>query len=162
LADTGVITGAIMLIVSAAALFGWLLARERAPELLTRGFAALSDDPQVFLLVANLTLLALGCFFEVVSLLILMTPVLMPVVTSLGIDPVHFGVVMTLNLMIGVLTPPVGMNMYIVCAIGSISIREYTREALPLIGALLLVLGLITYVPGLVLWLPNRLLGAAR
>jgi C4-dicarboxylate transporter DctM subunit len=162
LADTGVITGAIMLIVSAAALFGWLLARERAPELLTRGFTALSDDPQVFLLVANLALFVLGCFFEAVSLLILMTPVLMPVVTSLGIDPVHFGVVMTLNLMIGLLTPPVGMNMYIVCAIGSISIREYTREAMPLIAALLLVLFLITYVPGLVLWLPNLLLGAAR
>ena len=162
LARGGIVTGAIMLIVSAASLFGWLLAREQAPQMLARGFTALSDDPLVFLFVFNVALLVLGCFFEAVSLLILVTPVIMPVVTSVGIDPVHFGVVMTLNLMIGLLTPPVGMNMFIVCAIGGISIREYTREVVPFVVALLLVLGLITYVPALVLFLPNLLLGVAR
>lgn len=162
LVSGAIITGAIMLIVSTASLFGWLLAREQAPQMLARAFTTLSDNPLVFLLVFNLVLLVLGCFFEVVSLLILVTPVVMPVVSAMGIDPVHFGVLMTLNLTIGLLTPPVGMSMFIVCAIGGITVREYTREVVPFVVALLLVLGLVTYVPALVLFLPDLLLGAAR
>jgi C4-dicarboxylate transporter DctM subunit len=157
--STGAITGAICLILAAASLFGWLLAREQVPLLLIRGFTSFSKNPKVFLLTVNILLLILGCFVEIVSLLILFTPVIMPLVNAMGIDPVHFGVVMVLNLMIGLLTPPVGMNMYIVCAIGKISIKEYTREAIPFIFVLLIVLALITYVPQTVLFLPNLLMG---
>ncbi len=157
LASTASITAAVMLIVSAASLFGWLLARERVPDMLVAATTGWTTDPYVFLLAVNALFLVLGCFFEAVSLLILVTPVLMPLLVVYGIDPVHFGVVLTLNLTIGLLTPPVGMNMFIVCAIGKITVKEYTREVWPFVIVLLLALLVITYVPATVLFLANRL-----
>jgi C4-dicarboxylate transporter DctM subunit len=154
LVTTGIITAAVMLIVAAASLFSWILTRERAPDMLIGALTNFSRDPMVFLLVVNIILLFLGCFLEAISLLIMLTPILAPLAATYGIDPVHFGVVFVLNLTIGLNTPPVGMNMFIVCAISKISIGEYTREALPFLAALVLVLLLITYVPQTVLWLP--------
>ena len=159
LVTTGVITAAVMLIVAAASLFSWILTRERAPDMLTGALTAFTRDPVVFLLLVNIILLFLGCFLEAISLLIMMTPILAPLAASYGIDPVHFGVVLVLNLTIGLNTPPVGMNMFIVCAISKITIGQYAREALPFLGALVLVLLLITYVPGTVLWLPKMFPG---
>jgi C4-dicarboxylate transporter DctM subunit len=147
-----------MFIVSAASLFGWLLARERVPDLLVTAATDWTASPAAFLLVVNVLFLVLGCFFEAVSLLILVTPIMMPLIAAYGIDPVHFGVLMTLNLTLGLLTPPVGMNMFIVCSIGKITIREYTREIWPFLFALLLALVVVTYVPGTVLFLANRLI----
>jgi C4-dicarboxylate transporter, DctM subunit len=155
LVTTGVITAAVMLIVSAASLFSWILTRERAPDMLIGALTDFSRNPLVFLLVVNILLLFLGCFLEAISLLIMLTPILAPLAATYGIDPVHFGVLFVLNLTIGLNTPPVGMNMFIVCAISKISVGEYTREALPFLGALVLVLLLITYVPQTVLWLPR-------
>lgn len=157
LASTASITAAIMLIVSAASLFGWLLARERVPDLLVEAATGWTTSPIVFLLALNVLFLVLGCVFEAVSLLILVTPVMMPLLAAFGIDPVHFGVVLTLNLTIGLLTPPIGMNMFIVCAIGKITVQEYAREAWPFVVVLLLALLVITYVPATVLFLANRL-----
>jgi len=155
LITTGVITAAVMLIVAAASLFSWILTRERAPDMLIGALTDFSRNPLVFLLVVNIIVLFLGCFLEAISLLIMLTPILAPLAASYGIDPIHFGVVFVLSLTIGLNTPPVGMNMFIVCAISKISIGEYTREALPFLGALVLVLVLITYVPQTVLWLPR-------
>jgi C4-dicarboxylate transporter, DctM subunit len=156
LTTTASITAAIMLIVSAASLFGWLLARERVPDLLVEAASGWTASSTIILLVLNLLFLVLGCFFEAVSLLILVTPVMMPLLIAFNIDPVHFGVVLTLNLMIGLLTPPVGMNMFIVCAIGKITVKEYVREVWPFIVALLLALLVVTYVPATVLFLADR------
>ena len=157
LVTTGIMTAAVMLIVSAASLFSWILTRERAPDMLTAAMTSWTSNPMMFLLLINIILLILGCFLEAVSLLIMITPVLMPLVAAYGIDPVHFGVILVLNLTIGLNTPPVGMNMFIVCAIAKIPVAEYTREALPFLLALVLVLALITYVPQTVLLLPQWL-----
>ena len=155
LITTGVITAAVMLIVSAASLFSWILTRERAPDMLTGALTTLTSDPMVFLLLVNIILIVLGCVLEAISLLIMITPIMVPLIAAYGIDPVHFGVVLVLCLTIGLNTPPVGMNMFIVCAISKITIGQYTREALPFLLALVLVLVLITYVPQTVLWLPG-------
>ena len=104
-------------------------------------------------------LLILGCFLETLSLMIILVPVLMPLIRALGIDPVHFGVVFTLNLMIGLITPPVGMSMFIACRIANISISEFAREIPIFAIALILVLSLITYVPWLVTFLPRLFMG---
>lgn len=155
LVTTGVISASVMLIVSASSLFSWILTRENAPGLLTSVLTSITSDPLLMLLLVNVLLLVLGCFLDAISLLIMMTPILVPLIHSYGIDPVHFGVVLVMCLTIGLNTPPVGMNMFIVCAISKISIGEYTREAIPFLIALVLVLLVITYVPGTVLWLPQ-------
>jgi C4-dicarboxylate transporter, DctM subunit len=148
-------TSAVMLIVSASEPFGWILARERIPDALTSGFMAFTSSPWVFLASVNVLLLVFGIFFEPVPLLILMTPVLMPLLPVYGIDPVHFGVMITLNMTIGLLTPPVGMCMFIVCAIAKVSIWQFTKEVWPFLVALILALLVVTYVPATVMLLPG-------
>jgi C4-dicarboxylate transporter DctM subunit len=155
LLETGVLTASVMLIVSAASLIGWILARERVPDLLVVSFMQWTTSPVVFLACINVFLLLLGFFFEAVSLLILITPVIMPLVHNYGIDPVHFGVMMCLNLTLALIHPPIGMNMFIVCAIGKVSVRDYTREVIPFLIVLILALICVTYIPSLVLYLPH-------
>jgi C4-dicarboxylate transporter, DctM subunit len=152
---TGGITAAVMLIVSAASLFGWLLARERVPDLLAHALLNFTSSPVVFLACVNLLLLVLGVFIEAIPLLILVAPIVTPLIAAYGIDPVHFGVVLVLNLTIGLLLPPVGLLMFIVCTIGNVRMRDYAVEILPFLGVILLTLVLITYVPWLVLALPH-------
>jgi tripartite ATP-independent transporter DctM subunit len=147
-------TASVMLIVSAATPFGWLLAAERAPQTLAEAFGVLTQ-PWQLLLALNLLLLVLGCFMESLSILIILSPVLAPIVAAAGINETHFGVVMVLNLMIGAVTPPVGVLMYIVCRIAGVSVVAFAREALWPILALIGVLLLITFLPSLVIWLPN-------
>jgi tripartite ATP-independent transporter DctM subunit len=150
-------TASVMLIVAAATPFGWLLASERAPQTLAAAFGILSH-PWQLLLALNILLLVLGCFMESLSILIILSPVLAPIVHAAGINETHFGVVLVLNLMIGAVTPPVGVLMYIVCRIADVSIVEFAHEAFwPLVG-LIAVLFLITFVPGFVVWLPDLVL----
>jgi C4-dicarboxylate transporter DctM subunit len=156
-AKAATLTAAVMLIVSASEPFGWILARERVTESLTFGFAAFTSQQWVFLASVNIALLAFGIFFEPVPLLILMTPVLMPLLAQYGVDPVHFGVMITLNMTLGLLTPPVGLSMFIVCSIARITIWEFTKEVWPFLLALCLALLVVTYLPQTVLYLPNLL-----
>jgi tripartite ATP-independent transporter DctM subunit len=150
-------TASAMLILAGATPFGWLLASERAPQTVAAAFSVFSE-PWMLLLAINILLLILGCFMEAVSILIILSPVLAPIVAAAGINDAHFGVILVLNLMIGTVTPPVGILMYIVCRIANVSIVEFAREAwFPIIG-LIIVLFLITYVPPLVTWLPNLIL----
>jgi len=120
---------------------------------------SVSTDPYTILLVLNILLLVLGCFLETLSLMILLVPVLLPLIKALGIDPVHFGVMFTLNLMIGLITPPVGMSMFIACRIAKIQIVEFAIEVWPFVIALVGVLLLVTYFPIIVLFLPNLVMG---
>jgi C4-dicarboxylate transporter DctM subunit len=152
-------TGAVMFIVAAASLLAWMMTREQAGPALVAWVTSVTRDKTLVLLVLNIILLILGCFCETLSLMILLVPVLMPLITALGIDPVHFGVVFVLNLMIGLITPPVGMAMFIACAIAKIRMMDFAREIPLFVGALILVLLLITNVPWLVLLLPNLLMG---
>jgi tripartite ATP-independent transporter DctM subunit len=152
-------TAKITFIIASAGLYGWLLAREGAPQRLADLFLNVSREPWAILLMVNLLLLILGCLMETTALLVILTPVLMDLITKVGIDPVHFGVVLTLNLMIGLLTPPVGMTLYVMVSLANISVTEFTRECAIFMLALVVVLGLITYVPGLVTFLPHLIMG---
>lgn len=152
-------TARIMLIVAAASLYSWILAREGIPTALASWLVRADVEPWVFLLLVNLTLLVLGTFMEPLPIMVIVVPSLLPVVKALGIDPIHFGLVVTLNLMIGLITPPVGLVMYVVMQMTRLSLHAFMREAWPFILALLAVLLVITYVPALVLFLPNLLMG---
>jgi C4-dicarboxylate transporter DctM subunit len=151
-----IITSAnVFFIIATASLFGWLLIREGIPFVLERFISSLSTNPFVIMILINIIVLILGCFIEVMSILIILVPVLIPTLNALQIDFVYFGVVLVLNLMIGFLTPPVGMGMYIVCSISKISIEEYTKEVYPFLTALILALFTITFFPNIVLFLPH-------
>lgn len=154
----GVNSAKLLFIIASASLFGWIMAREGVPLLLANTFMSISENPYVILFLINIMLLGLGCFMEPITIMIILVPILTPLVQAVGIDLVHFGVVMTLNLMIGLITPPLGMVMFVVVNIANVSIAELTRELLPLLAALLIVLMLITYIPSLVLWIPNMLM----
>jgi C4-dicarboxylate transporter, DctM subunit len=152
----------VLFIISAAGIFGWLLIHQRVPETVIKALMSLSSSPWVVLLVINVILLILGCFMEGICIMLLTIPVFMPMIAKLGIDPVHFGVMMTLNLMIGLMTPPVGMVLYTISSIGKIPVWELAHELRWHMVALAIVLGLVTYVPGFATWVPNLLMGSAR
>jgi C4-dicarboxylate transporter DctM subunit len=155
LLDTGVQTGIIMLVIAAAAPFSWLLAREQVGESIVQFLGVIGDNELLFLLLLNIVLLILGMFLDATAIMIIVVPVLVPVFVALGLDPVHMGVVVVLNLMIGLVTPPFGVVMYVVCSLLKVTIVEFSREVSPFLVALLGVLLTITYTPGLVLFLPE-------
>ena len=152
-------TAVVMLILGAANALMWALTWERVPVKMAQALFAISDNPYVLLLLVNVLLLILGCLMEGTALLIILTPILAPVFFKLGVDPVHFGLVIVLNLTIGAVTPPVGTILYTVCAIVGVSVEELTRELGPFLLALVVVLFVVTYVPATVIWLPNLMMG---
>lgn len=153
-------TGKVMFVLATASAFSWILARGGVPAQLTRlPFFGDAARPWQILLALNVLLLILGCLMEAIAILLIVTPMILPIAARAGIDLVHLGVVMSFNLTIGLITPPFGSIMFVVCGIGRCTIAEFAREALPFIAILILALGLITYVPGLVLVLPNLVLG---
>jgi tripartite ATP-independent transporter DctM subunit len=152
-------TAVVMLIIGAASALMWALTWERVPLLMTQTLFSVSNNPYVLLLLVNVLLLILGCFMEGTALLIILTPILVPVFTKLGVDPVHLGLVVVLNLTIGAVTPPVGTILYTVCAILNLTVEELTRELGPFLLALIIVLFVVTYVPPTVIWLPNLMMG---
>ncbi len=149
-------TAMVLLVIGAAASFGWLMAFLQVQQSAIAGIRALSSDPIMVLLLINIALLLLGTFMDMAPMIIICTPVLLPIVKAFGIDPVHFGVVMILNAGIGLNTPPVGTVLFVGCAVGGISIREAMRTIWPFFGASVAVLLLVTYVPALSLWLPAQ------
>ena len=156
-------TAQVMFIIALAAPFGWVLVQQQIPNAVLASLLTLSSEPWVILLVINLALLLFGMFIEGIAIMIIAYPVLLPVITQIGVDPVHFGVILVLNIMIGLVTPPVGLCLYVVAGIAKISIAEITREIWPYVLALIGVLLLITYVPAVSLWLPHTLgYGVAR
>ena len=149
-------TAMVLLVIGAAAAFGWLMAYLQVQQATIQLIRAISDDPIMVLLLINVVLLFLGTFMDMAPMIIICTPVLLPVVKAFGIDPVHFGVVMILNAGIGLNTPPVGTVLFVGCAVGGITIREAMRTIWPFFGASVFVLLLVTYVPALSLWLPAQ------
>jgi len=150
--------GSVLIIVAGAATFGWILSIEGAGELLGDNLLRISKNPIIIMLIINALLLIFGCFIETVALLILLTPILLPVVVKVGYDPVHFGVIMVFNLTIGLTTPPLGLCIFVASGIADISVKDFMREMFPLYIPLLL--GLLTTVlsPRLVMFLPNLLM----
>jgi tripartite ATP-independent transporter DctM subunit len=159
--DTIETTAGVLLIVGAASLFGWVLTTTRVTEYATEALLAVTDNRYIILLLANVVLLVVGCFLEPIASISILVPVLMPVITKVGIDPVHFGVMMTLNLMIGLLHPPLGMVLFVLSRIARLSLERTTVAILPWLVPLLLSLLAITLIPELTLWLP-RLAGLVK
>lgn len=155
LLETGVQAGVIMLVIAAASPFSWLLAREQVGQAVVQLLAHIGDNKILFLLVLNVVLIVLGMFLDATAILIIVVPVLVPVFAALGLDPVHMGVMVVMNLMIGMVTPPFGLVMYVVCDILKVTITDFTRELWPFLLALVAILLTITYVPELVLFLPK-------
>ncbi len=148
-------TATVLFIVAAASIFGWLLTATRVTDLVTAWVLGFTSSPWVFLLLVNLLLLFVGCFLEPTAAILIAIPVLMPAVTQLGIDPVHFGLIVVLNLMIGLLHPPMGMVLYVLARVARMSLERTTMAILPWLVPLLGSLILITYIPIISLWLPK-------
>ena len=145
----------VMMLIGFSVAFGYMMALLQIPAQLTQMFLSISTDKYVFLLLVNILLLLLGTFMDVAPMLLICTPIFLPVVKMLGIDPVHFGMIMILNLGIGLITPPVGPTLFVGCAIGKVTMEQVSRELWPFYGAMCLALLIITYVPALSLWLPG-------
>ena len=157
LLQTARTTGSIMLIVSAASLFGWVIAREQGPQMLADMLLDITDNPYVFLVLNNAALLVIGMVLEPVAALLITVPVLLPVAAQFGIDPVHLGVVMILNLVIGLLSPPVGLVLYVMSSVTGASVQQVMRGVLPFLLPLAVTLLIVTFVPAVSLWLPQLL-----
>ncbi|MGW9330093.1 TRAP transporter large permease [Bosea sp. NPDC055594] len=148
-------TAMVLLVIGTAGAFGWLMAFLQVPQATIAAMKAVSDNPLTILLMINLILLVLGTFMDMAPMIIICTPIFLPVVKAFGVDPIHFGVILILNAGIGLNTPPVGSVQFVACAIGRISIGESMRTIWPFYGASVAVLLLVTYVPGFSLWLPR-------
>jgi TRAP-type C4-dicarboxylate transport system permease large subunit len=153
--DTVETTAVVMFIVAASSIFSWMLTAEGITAQVAGWILGVTAEPWMFLLLANLLMLLIGCFLEPVAAITILVPILLPVAQQLGIDPMHFGLVMVLNLMIGLLTPPVGLVLFVMARISQLSIERTIVAVMPWFIPLLISLGLITYIPELVLWLPR-------
>lgn len=148
-------TAMVLMVIGCAAAFGWLLAYTRVPASMVALLQGVSDNPIIILLLLNLVLLILGTFMDMSPLIVITTPIFLPVATAFGVDPVHFGVILILNLGIGLCTPPVGAVLFVGCAVGRIPVWDAVRTIWPFYGAALVTLMLVTYIPALSLWLPS-------
>lgn len=151
--------GMVMIMIGFSVAFGYMMALMRIPAHAAEFFAAIASDKYTLLLYINILLLALGTFMDLAPMLLICTPVFLPVIQKFGIDPVHFGIIMIFNLGIGLLTPPVGPTLAVGCAIGKVTMEAVSRSIMLFYIPMLMVLMLITYVPALTLWLPRLLLG---
>ena len=151
-------TSILLFIIAAASVYGWFIARYQISTSIVEQMLAISKDPMVFLLIVNLLLLVVGCIMESLAAINILTPILLPVAVSLGIDPIHFGLVLVLNLMIGLITPPVGMVLYAVQRVAGIPFEDLVKAVAIYYIPLMLVLFLITVFPPLVTWLPSTIL----
>jgi TRAP-type C4-dicarboxylate transport system permease large subunit len=154
--DTIETTSTVLLIVAAASIFSWLLTVTHVAEAIGNAVLSLTNKAWVFLLLANLLMLFVGCFLETTAAILILVPILMPIVLKLGIDPVHFGLIMVLNLMIGLLHPPLGMVLFVLARVAKLSVERTTVAILPWLVPLLVSLILITYIPQITLWLPRQ------
>jgi tripartite ATP-independent transporter DctM subunit len=148
----------VMMVIGFAAGFGYLMAIMQLPAKATQLFLHMTDNKYLMLLLINVLLLLLGTFMDMAPMILICTPIMLPVVKALGVDPVHFGMIMLLNLGIGLITPPVGPTLFVGCAIGKVTMEEVSKELWPFYGAMCTALLIVTYFPGLSLWLP-RVLG---
>lgn len=149
-------TAIVMLLIAASMSMSWALSYENIPQEISSGILAMSDNPIVILLLINLLLLFVGIFMDMTPAVLIFTPIFLPVVTAIGLDPVHFGIIMILNLCIGLCTPPVGSVLFVGVGIAKTSIEKVVKPLLPLFFAMIIVLFLVTYLPELCLWLPRQ------
>jgi C4-dicarboxylate transporter DctM subunit len=157
LVDSAVQTAVVMLIVSSASVFAYIITTEKIANTISQALLSLTESPIIILLIVNVMLLIAGAFIDAISAYYLFVPILLPVMLHLNVDPTVFGVFMTVNLAIGLFTPPVGINLYVACGISKISLKEISKAVGPYVIASIIVLMLITYFPFFSTWLPNLL-----
>ena len=148
-------TAIVLLLIATSTAMSWMLAYENIPQTISEGMMGISDNPFVILLLINIMLLCVGIFMDMTPAVLIFTPIFLPVATAIGIEPLHFGIMMVLNLCIGLCTPPVGAVLFVGCSIAKTSIAQLVKPLLPLYLAMIAVLMLITYVPQIVLFLPE-------
>lgn len=154
-AHTVVVSASIMIIMSVADIFGWLIANLEVAQAVISSFMTISQNKYIILLLVNIFLLITGCLVDLGPALIILTPILLPLVRSVGVDPIHFGLIMTINLGIGLFTPPVGTNLYVACGTARIGLTEISIAIWPYVVWASLVLMFVTYIPQSVLFIPN-------
>ena len=147
----------VMMLIGFSAAFGYMMALMQVPAKATAFFVSVASDKYQLLLMINILLVALGTFMDMAPMILICTPILLPVVLKFGIDPVHFGMILLVNSGIGLITPPVGPTLFVGCAIGKVTMEEVSRELWPFYGAMCAALAIVTYVPALSLWLPHLL-----
>lgn len=158
LLETGRLSASIMLIIATASVLSWIVSIEKVPQLISGVLFGLTTNPFLILLMINVLLLIVGCLMDTAAAMILLVPVLAPIAQLLGINPIQFGMIFVLNMVIGMATPPIGYSLFIACAVGKVSIDRISREIWPFILVSLLVLALVTYVPQVSLWFPGLFL----
>lgn len=155
LLSTAITSASLMVLVGLANVFGWILTSEKIPQMISNLILGISENPIIVLLIINLLLLFVGTFMETIAALIILFPTLLGVAVGVGVDPIHFGIIAVLNLMIGLSTPPVGVCLFVASSISGISMEKVSKAIIPFIICNLIVLMLVTYVPELSLWLPK-------
>jgi C4-dicarboxylate transporter DctM subunit len=160
--DVGSTTGAVMLVIGVSGIFSWFLISQDIGQDIVDGLVGLTTNKTVMMLLIASMLFVLGFFMEMLAVLVLAIPVLMPLITQIGIDPVVFGVVSTIALTTGLVTPPFGLTMFLMCRMADIRIEDFAREMLPFLIAMIGTIFLLILVPDLVTWIPDHLLGAAN
>jgi TRAP-type C4-dicarboxylate transport system permease large subunit len=155
--DTIETTASVLFIVTAASVFAWLLTVSQAAQLLSTAILSITENKWVFLILVNLLMLFVGCFLDTIAAITILVPILLPLVLKFGIDPVHFGLIMTLNLMIGLLHPPLGMVLFVLSRVAKLSVERTTMAILPWLVPLFIALIAITFIPAITLWLPMQL-----
>ncbi|RWM21437.1 MAG: TRAP transporter large permease [Mesorhizobium sp.] len=155
--DTIETTASVLFIVTAASIFAWLLTVSQAAQLFSVFITSLTENKWVFLILVNILMLVVGCFLDTIAAITILVPILLPIVVLYGIDPVHFGLIMTLNLMIGLLHPPLGMVLFVLSRVAKLSVERTTMAILPWLVPLIAALILITFIPAITLWLPTQM-----
>ncbi len=155
--DTVETTAAVMLIVAASSVFAWILTANQVAVTFSALMLSVTQSPVALMLIITVIVLVIGCFMETIAAITILTPVLLPVAVSLGIDPVHFGIIMILNLMIGLLTPPIGMVLYVLSKVADVPFERCVAATAPFLIPLVAVLLLLTFIPELTMWLPTQL-----
>lgn len=155
--DTVGRTSMVLLIIAVAKAFGWVITVEQIPQLITSFITSISSSKWVFLLLVNILFLMIGMFMESIAAILIMFPIILPVAVEFGVDPLHLGIIICVNLCVGMVTPPYGITLFTACSMTGRSITKVTKHVLPLIGVMVFVLLLVTFWPELALWLPNLL-----
>lgn len=155
LLETTKTTAIVMLLIATSVAMSWVMSYESIPQEISAGLLGISNNPIVILIIINLILLFVGIFMDMTPAVLIFTPIFLPIVTQMGIDPIHFGIIMILNLCIGLCTPPVGSVLFVGCGVANLKIQQVVRPLLPLFIAMLVVLMIITYVPELSVWVPE-------
>lgn len=153
--NTAISTAIVTLLIAMASVFGWAMTFERVPQTIAEWMTTIASSPMMFLILVNILLLLLGMFIEGIALIIILTPIFVPILPAFDIDPIHFGVLICLNVTIGILTPPVGSGLFLATSLGKVSIESFVKAIWPFVVVSVFVLLLITFIPELTLWMPS-------